>query len=63
MKNKIQSKNKEIVLNGLAVSPGIAIGSVFIFRTLKINVHELQAEVDDPKSVGFCPGFQPKTIR
>ena len=49
MKNKIQVKNKEIVLSGLAVSPGIAIGSVFIFRTLKINVHELQAEVDDPK--------------
>ncbi len=49
MKNKIKAKNKEIVLSGMAVSPGIAIGSVFVFRTMKINVQELQAEVADPK--------------
>lgn len=49
MKNKIKTQNKEIILTGQAVSPGIAIGQVYLFRTLKINIHELQAEVDDPK--------------
>ncbi len=49
MKNKTQVQNKEIILSGQAVSPGIAIGKVYLFRTLKINIHELQAEVEDPK--------------
>ncbi len=47
MKNKIQSKQKEIRLSGLATSPGIAIGQVFLFRPLKINVNELLTHVTD----------------
>ena len=40
-------KYKEITLQGLATSPGIAIGSVFLFRSLKINVNELLLKIDD----------------
>jgi len=47
MKNKIQSKFREITLSGLATSPGIAIGDVFLFRPLKINVNELLTQVAD----------------
>ena len=49
MKNNIQVKYREISISGIATSPGIAIGSVFLFRSLKINVNELLIKIDDPK--------------
>lgn len=49
MKNNIQLKYREISISGIATSPGIAIGSVFLFRSLKINVNELLIKIDDPK--------------
>lgn len=47
MKTKIQSKVKEMTLSGLETSPGIAIGEVFLFRPLKINLNELLTQVED----------------
>ena len=47
MKNKPLLKYREIQLTGLATSPGIAIGTAFIFRPFKINVNELKVQVDE----------------
>ena len=47
MKNKPLLKYREIKLTGLAMSPGIAIGTAFIFRPFKISVSELKAHVDE----------------
>lgn len=47
MKNKIRYTGKEIVIKGIGTSPGIALGSVFIFRPFSINISELEIEVED----------------
>lgn len=47
MKNKEKVSQKEVVLEGMATSPGIAIGPVYIFNPYSINLSELESEVDD----------------
>ncbi len=47
MKNKISASGKEIIIKGTAASPGIAAGSVFIFRPYSINISELDLQIED----------------
>lgn len=47
MKNKVKQNKKEVVLEGMATSPGIAIGPVYVFNPYSINLSELELEVDD----------------
>lgn len=47
MKNNTIQNKKEVVLEGMATSPGIAIGPVFIFNPYSINLSELELEVDN----------------
>jgi len=46
MKNN-KSDKKEVFLEGIPTSPGIAIGPVYIFNPYSINLSELEMEVDD----------------
>ncbi len=47
MKTKIKKTEREIILDGMATSPGIALGEVFIFRSFTINISELEIKVED----------------
>ncbi len=49
MKNKTEKKRKlkEVILHGTPTSPGIALGSVYLFRPFTINVSELEVKIDD----------------
>jgi phosphotransferase system enzyme I (PtsI) len=47
MKSKASSAKKELMLRGIGTSPGIAIGSVYAFHHLSINLSELEIKVDD----------------
>lgn len=49
MNEKPSLTQREISLPGLATSSGIAIGSVFLFRSFKLNIDELQIKVADPQ--------------
>ncbi|MEJ2542970.1 MAG: phosphoenolpyruvate--protein phosphotransferase [Calditrichaceae bacterium] len=44
---KSKESQKEVVLEGIATSPGIAIGPVYLFNPYSINLSELEPEVDD----------------
>ena len=47
MKNNSNNSKKEVILEGMATSPGIAIGPVYIFNPYAINLSELELEIDD----------------
>ena len=47
MKNNISASGKEIIIKGTATSPGIAVGSVFIFRPYSINTSELDLQIEN----------------
>ena len=47
MKNKEKESQAEVILDGMATSPGIAIGPVYLFNPYSINLSELELEVDD----------------
>jgi len=47
MKNKKANVNKELILKGIGTSPGIAIGSVYAFRHLSLNLSELEVKISD----------------
>jgi len=49
IKNKSQFQKKEYVLKGNATSPGIALGSVYIFKPLSFNISELDVKIDNTK--------------
>ena len=44
---KSKESQSEVVLDGIATSPGIAIGPVYLFNPYSINLSELELEVDD----------------
>ena len=46
MKNK-QVSDKEIIMQGIAASPGIALGNVFVFRPYPLNLSELELGIED----------------
>ena len=47
MKNEEAKNKREVILEGIATSPGIAIGPVYIFNPYSINLSELELETDD----------------
>ena len=47
MKTRIKSSEKEIVIRGMGTSPGIAQGTVFVFRSFAINITELEMQAED----------------
>jgi len=47
MKNKEKPLKKEVILTGMATSPGIAIGPVYVFNPYSINISELETEIED----------------
>lgn len=47
MKSESTKSQKELVLKGMATSPGIAIGPAYPFRPLTINLTELEVKIDD----------------
>ncbi|MEJ2054654.1 MAG: phosphoenolpyruvate--protein phosphotransferase [Calditrichaceae bacterium] len=47
MKNNTNQHKKEVFLEGMPTSPGIAIGPVYIFNPYSINLSELEMDVDD----------------
>lgn len=48
MKTKSRSIKKEVILDGMPTSPGIAMGPVYIFNPYPINIAELGSEAKDP---------------
>jgi len=49
MKTKSKFPKKEVILEGMPTSPGIAMGPVYIFNPYPINISELESEAKDPR--------------
>ena len=61
MKNK---KQKQRIFEGLAISPGIAIGPAFIFRKFNLELSDLDYEVSDTaKEIEIFKNACEKTIK